>query len=195
MQSATGLSAGSCASALRFLTEEQLLTSAAKRGPSSARRISDTMRLLDAYAAAANQRPPGLRLQIGVTWQDVLKGAAAIGRRLDDLNVVWAITGGAAAAVLAPFISSLSQATVYVDARTMAELRSLAVSLELRPIEGGRLALKPIPAGSVRQLITLADGLRLAPWPRVYADLLKEGVRGEEAAQHLYEVMNERRAS
>ena len=24
-----------------------------------------------------------------------------------------------------------------------------------------------------------------APWPRIYVDLLSEGVRGEEAAEHL----------
>ncbi len=196
MQAATGLSAGSCASALRFLTDKELLTSAAKRGPASARRISDARRLLDTYAAAVNERPAGMKLQTGVTWQDILKGVAGLGHRFDALKVNWAVTGGAAAAVLAPFISSVSQATVYVEAKSMAELKALTVSLELRPIEGGRLTLKPFPSTTVQHLATLEDhDLRVAPWPRVYADLLKEGVRGEEAAQHLYEVVRERRSS
>jgi hypothetical protein len=36
------------------------------------------------------------------------------------------------------------------------------------------------------------DGLRVAPWPRVYVDLQRTGVRGEEAAEHLIEVIRER---
>jgi hypothetical protein len=36
------------------------------------------------------------------------------------------------------------------------------------------------------------EGLRVAPWPRVYADLLSLGVRGEEAAEHLREVVFDR---
>ena len=196
MQVATGLSAGSCASALRFLTDKELLTSAAKRGPASARRVSDPRRLLDAYATAVNERPPSMKLQIGVTWQDILKGVAELGHRFDAHEVDWAVTSGAAAAVLAPFISSVSQATVYVEAKSMAELKALTVSLELRPIEGGRLTLKPFPSSTVQHLTTLEDhDLRVAAWPRVYADLLKEGVRGEEAAQHLYEIVYERRNS
>jgi hypothetical protein len=124
MQATTGLSAGSCTSALRFLTDEALLTSAAKRGPASARRVSDPRRLLDAYAAAVNEQPVGPKLQIGVTWQDILKGVAELGHRLDTRNADWAVTGGAAAAVTAPFMSSVSQATVYVDAKSVAELKA-----------------------------------------------------------------------
>jgi hypothetical protein len=195
-QAATGLSAGSCANALRFLTDEGLLTSAVKRGPASARRVSDPRRLLDAYVAAVNEQPTGTELQIGVTWQDILKGLSELAHRFDTRNVDWAVTGGAAAAVIAPFVSSVSQATVYVEAQSVAELKALAVSVKLRPIDGGRLTLKPFPSSTAQHLATLEDHeLRVAPWPRVYADLIKEGVRGEEAAEHLYEVVHERRAS
>ena len=196
MQDVTGLSAGSCANALRFLTDKELVTSAAKRGPASARRVSDPRGLLEAYTAAVNERPTGIRLQIGVTWQDTLEGVTNLGHRLDACNVDWAVTGGAAAAVIAPLISSVSQATVYVEGASMAELKALAGSAKLRPIEGGRLTLKPFPGRTVQRLATLeSDGLRIAPWPRVYADLQKEGVRGEEAAEHLYDVVHDRRSS
>ena len=194
MQEATGLSAGSCANALRFLTGKELLTSDAKRGPASARRVSDPRGLLEAYAAAVNAQPAGIRLQIGVTWQDILDGLTGLGHRLDACDVAWAITGGAAAAIIAPFMSSVSQATVYVEAKSVAELKAVAECVELRPIEGGRLTLKPFPGSTVQYLATReSDDLRIAPWPRVYADLQIEGVRGEEAAEHLYEVVRERR--
>jgi hypothetical protein len=192
MQQATGLSAGSCANALRFLTGEDLLTSAAKRGPASARSVSDVRRLLDAYAAAVNGQPDNVKLQIGVTWQDVLKGLSELGHRFNSRNLMWAVTGGAAAAVLAPFMTSVSQATVYVEATSVAELKAVAESLKLRSIEGGRLTLKPFPSRLVERLVTAKEDLRVAPWPRVYADLLNEGVRGEEAAEHLYEVAHGR---
>jgi len=196
MQEATGLSAGSCANALRFLTDRELLISTEKRGPASARRVSDPRRLLDAYAASVNEQPTGIKLQVAVTWQDVINGVAELGHRFDSHQVDWALTGGAAAAVIAPFISSVAQATVYVEAKSVAELKALSENLKLRPIEGGRLTLKPFPSSATLRLTTLEDhDLRIAPWPRVYADLVKEGVRGEEAAEHLYEVIYERRAS
>ncbi len=191
-QAATGLSAGSCANALRFLTDEDLLTSTAKRGPASARRISDSRRLLDAYAAEVNKRPIATKLQIGVTWQDTLEGIATLANRFEAKGVDWALTGGAAAALIAPFLSAVSQAAIYVDAESLAELQALAKSVSLRPIEGGRLTLMPFPSRAVQRLTRTEDSsIRVAPWPRVYADLLKEGVRGEEAAEHLYEIVHE----
>jgi len=33
--------------------------------------------------------------------------------------------------------------------------------------------------------------MRTAPWPRVYADLRRAGVRGEDAAEHLRSIWDE----
>jgi hypothetical protein len=79
-----------------------------------------------------------------------------------------------------------------VDADSIVALESVAGKAGLRPIEGGRLTLKPFPTASVRALAKKVDGLKTAPWPRVYVDLLNEGVRGEEAAEHLLEVVRAR---
>jgi len=192
-QAATGLSAGSCANALRFLADEKLLTSTAKRGPASGRQIANRRAFLDAYVAAVAERPVGITLEVAIAWQDILEGVSKLGRHFDARGIDWAVTGAAAAAVIAPHISSLPQASIYVDAQSVAELEALAMSAKLRPIKGGRLTLKPFPTGTVQRLTKLeAIRLRVAPWPRIYADLLREGVRGEEAAEHLFEVVHAR---
>ena len=191
-QATTGLSAGSCANALRFLNEEKLLTSKAKRGPQSARKIANIREFLSEYADAVNEKTPGIELQVGISWQDILSGMAKLGNRFDDNKTDWAVTGALAAEVLAPFLSSVNRATVYVNAISIAELEAIALAAELRPIQGGRLMLKPFPTATIPRLSKLYEGLRIAPWPRVYADLLREGVRGEEAAEHLFEVINGR---
>ncbi len=189
-QKSTGLSAGSCANALRFLSEQKLLTSKVKRGPASEREIVDSREFLDAYVIAVHEKPSGIELQVGVTWQDILRGLSELGVRFNKIETDWAVTGAAAAAIEAPSLSRLSRATVYVDAISMAELEALASTVGYRPIKAGRLTLKPFPAVSVRRLSNSRSEFRLAPWPRVFADLLKEGVRGEEASEHYYEVIN-----
>jgi hypothetical protein len=78
-----------------------------------------------------------------------------------------------------------------LDAQTIAELQAVAERAGLRSIAGGRLTLLPLPTVTTSRLATELDGVRLAPWPRVYADLRTTGVRGEEAAEHLREVIRD----
>ena len=91
--------------------------------------------------------------------------------------------------MLAPQLTTIGAVEVYVDAETMAGLAAVAAGPELKPIEGGRLTLRPMPTRCVRHLARELDGLWVAPWPRVYVDLRAIGVRGEEAAEHLLERM------
>lgn len=189
---ASGLSTGSCTSALRYLSELGLLTADAARGRDSARRVADPDRLLDAYATAVEAAPPTVSLRVGARHTDVLAGLVEAGHRWDQMQRPWAATGAAAAWVIAPYLTTLTAGEVYVDADTIAGLEALAVDAGLRPIEGGRLTLRPFPTVAVRRLSEQIEDLRVAPWPRVYADLRTSGVRGEEAAEHLREVMRDR---
>ena len=191
-QSATGLSEGSCTNALRFLSDQGLLTAAARRGRGSGRHVNDEIELLTAYAAAIQTLPLLPALQVGVTWRDSVKGLIEAGKQWNKANVSWAATGAVAASVIAPYLTSVTHAAAYVDADSIVALESVAGKAGLRPIEGGRLTLKPFPTASVRALAKKVDGLKTAPWPRVYVDLLNEGVRGEEAAEHLLEVVRAR---
>jgi hypothetical protein len=187
---ATGLSTAGCALGLRALSDLGLLESSAQRGRASGRRVADADRLLDAYAAAASSMAAGPRLRVGLPPGDPIAAVTEIGANWSRTGIAWAATGAVAAAVLAPYLTSVNTAEVYVGVLTEAELRQLAAKEELRPIEGGRLLLKALPIVTIIRLATTHDGLRLAPWPRVYADLRRSGVRGEEAAEHLREAIH-----
>lgn len=190
---ATGLSTGSCTAALKTLTELKLLSARQARGRGSARSIVDPDRVLEAYVPAATALAPSLSLAVGVTWRDPIVGLRELGRTWTTAGVAWAATSAVAAEILAPLLTSSGSAETYVSARTIAELDGLARRSGLRPIEGGRLTLRPFPTHTSQALATTQDGVALAPWPRVYVDLLRHGVRGEEAAEHLREVMHGRR--
>jgi hypothetical protein len=186
---ATGLSSGSCTNALRVLASLGLLEAKAKRGRGSARLLGDSGRLLDAYASAAEALPAKVGVQVGVTWRDPVAGLVDVGNKWNKLGVEWASTGAAAALAIAPYLTTVVSTEVYVGSDTIVGLEAIAADAGLRPIEGGRLMLRPFPTIAVRRLAEEIDGLRVAPWPRVYADLRTHGVRGEEAALHLREVI------
>lgn len=189
---ATGLSMGSCINALKALAELGLLTSARVRGPGSARRVVDHDALLDAYAAAVQASPARVSLVVGLAPRDLVKGLHEVGVAWTRGGLDWAATGAAAAALLAPFATNMGSVEVYVDARTSADLVAVAARAGLAPIEGGRLTLRPFPSMTTSRMVQEIDGIRVAPWPRVYADVSRAGVRGEELAEHLREVVRGR---
>jgi hypothetical protein len=131
-------------------------------------------------------------MEVGVTWRDLADGLRRAASRWEAERVDFAVTGALAAEQLAPYLTSVSAAEVYVSVDTVVGLEALAASAGLKPVEGGRLVLRPFPTVSSNRLATQVDGLRVAPWPRVYVDLLHAGVRGEDAAEHLKEVVGER---
>ena len=189
IREATGLSIGSSTNALHTLSDLGLLSSEARRGRDSARQIADPGRLLDEYAAAAASMMTTVRLAAGGVWRDLDEGLRKIDRLWKNAKIAWVATGAAAASVLAPYLTKVSVAEVYVDAVTIAELESVAAKADLKPIEGGRVILRPFPTVATRKLMNEKNGLRHAPWPRVYADLRVSGVRGEDAAEHLRDVV------
>jgi hypothetical protein len=186
---ATGLSAGAATRALSTLTALGLLQAAATRGRNSARQIVDRNRLLREYATAATALPAGPTVRVGVVG-DLVSELAYLGRRWDADGIVWAATGAAAASVMAPYLSQVTTVEVFVDVSTPASLDALAERSGLRPTDAGRLLLRPFPTSATQRLGSKAGDIRVAPWPRVYADLRISGVRGEEAAEHLREVID-----
>jgi hypothetical protein len=185
----TGLSTGAATKALSTLTALGLLRADVARGRGSAREVPDRNALLDAYATAATAAVRPLSLRVGVLG-DLLDELNRLGTGWDADGVGWAATGAAAASVLAPYLGEVGALDVFVDAPTPATLEAVAERSALKPIEGGRLVLRPFPTPVTQRLCAPVSGLRVAPWPRIYADLRESGVRGEEAAEHLLEVIN-----
>jgi len=185
----TGLSSGASTKALSTLTELGLLRADAPRGRASARKILDRRTLLQTYAAAATNAARPLSLRVGVIG-DLVDELARLSKRWDADGLSWAATGAAAASEIAPYLGEVGALEVFVDAPTPATLDALAERSALKPIEGGRLVLRPFPTPVTQRLCAPVSGLRVAPWPRVYADLRECGVRGEEAAEHLLEMMD-----
>jgi len=145
--------------------------------------------LLEAYVAAAHDLQPSLTLSVGALWRDPVEGIVEIGHRWDEEEVPWVASGLLAASVIAPLLTSVCAAEMYVVGDTVPELELAASVVGLRPIEGGRLILSPFPTETTHQMAAVVDGLRVAPWPRLVTDLRRSGVRGEDAAEHVKETL------
>ena len=184
----TGYSVEATTRSLRFLEDHGHLESTARRGPKSARGVVDLNRLLEEYADAATEKRKPLSLSCGVSWNHPYVALQAIGERLDKNAIEWAVTGAMAASILAPFATNVTSGEVYVDAVSLTELDRVAAAAEIKPIEGGRLVLRPFPTKATNKLSAQRDGLWIPPWPASDADVVHVGVRGEEIAEHLKEV-------
>ena len=191
---ATGVSPSTAGLALNFLAHADLLTAPAVRGRNSGRTIADPSRLLEAYADAVARARQVPGVHVGVLWRDPLEGLSQVGRLWDQEQIAWAATGALSAAALAPLQTQVAPMVVYVEAVGLATLAAAAATAGLKLLEGGRLQLRPFPSPITRRLSAeVHRGLRSVPWPRAYADLRDTGVRGEEAAEHLREVMTRER--
>jgi hypothetical protein len=189
---ATGHALSAAVTALKTLTELGLLEAKAGRGPRSGRRVPDPRRLLDEYARAASEKHPKFELRCGLLWRDHLTEIRAVGEIWNAMGENWAATGALGASLIAPYLTEVTTGTLYVDVTGEFLLRHMAELAGLEPMAGGRLILQPFPTRASLALATTTDRIKIAPWPRVYADVRGSGVRGEEAAEHLYEVIRAR---
>ncbi|MEO8518029.1 MAG: hypothetical protein ABI438_02530 [Dermatophilaceae bacterium] len=189
VQKKTGLAMSTVATALKFLEAQKLLYSGADRGPRSARTITDQAALLEAYAAAAARLRSPQSIRVGTLWRDPIAGVIETGRLWTAAGVRWSTTSALTADVLAPLLTQVSPMEIYVEARTLAQLRDATLKVNLAEASGGRLLLRPFPSPAGAALSSeIRPGFWAVPWPRAFADLRDGGVRGEEAADHLREV-------
>lgn len=186
---ATGHSLSTAVRTLAFLMKSGLLRAPTARGPKSGRSVVDPSHLLDEFSEAAHLHRPKFELRVGVLWHDPLTEIEKIGQRWSSDRIHWAVAGALSASLQAPYLTDTSSGVVYVDATSEIGMLHIARQSGLEAMEGGRLLLRPFPTRATMRLIQRVNGIWVTSWPRTYADLRFEGVRGEEAAEHFREVV------
>jgi hypothetical protein len=153
------------------------------RGPRKVRVLSNPSALLDLWAEEAHDRGVhDLSCYRFATAHRVLR--KDVSRTLADANIGHAVTGAAAADLLAPFLSAVPVLSLWVDARH--QLGEVAALLDAEPVQrGANLMLRQARDDSPLAFNEQHDGVWLANRFRVYVDLRSDPQRGAEQADHL----------
>lgn len=171
LASATGVDPGYVSRVLAFLDSEALVTRVGRGRMQGV----DWPALLRRWAHDA---PLDARGELGTYLEP--RGLPALLTRLKSSDERYAVTGGLAAAALAP-IAPLRLATVW-----LTDAAAAAARLGLRPAESGAnvLLIDPNDEG-VFEGATLRDGVRYAAPSQVAADLLTSPGRGPAESEEL----------
>jgi hypothetical protein len=157
----------------------------ASRGPSARRVLCDPTGLLSAWASWHADRTIESRKAHAV-WRDPYEIVAQLGNRLPVKT--WCVSGWLAAAELAPFATTIPSMVCYLDGSLYdAGLDGLLADEGLREVEEGA-RIEFVRAEDHLLALRREGPIPLAPPVRVYADLLRVGGRGAQAAEHLREV-------
>jgi len=103
----------------------------------------------------------------------------------------WYLTGFAAAAIVAPFTTSVPSVACYID-RDRLDVdwtRLLDLAGPRRVTTGEAVLFIAAEPQVMLQADTSSRGVPTASSPRIYADLPAAGMSGEETAAHLREVV------
>jgi len=175
-------SVGSVSSALAaFDREGWTRPMGARRGSSARRRLVAPGTMLDAWAARARAAH-----EVGLEYHSLIRDpfelARAVASEFDDV----VFSGRLAADLFAPFSTELGRVRCYLPVglpQRQTEDRLRRIGLTYAP-NAGRLILLSAGPHLISQS-RVVEELRLASPVRTYVDLLREPVRGEEAASHL----------
>ncbi|WP_188744807.1 type IV toxin-antitoxin system AbiEi family antitoxin [Agromyces bauzanensis] len=186
---ATHVSQGQVAKVLVALDEEGYTAKVGpERGPTAARELRERGRLLSDWAGHyARSARKERRVDLHLMSRDPRGWTELAARKLGRLP--WAVSGWVGADTIAPFATSVPDMILYVPVDGFEQaLDRLTDDQEVSPVErGGRIHLRSA-AHYVFDFTTKSAGETVASPVRVYADLLRAGGRGVEAAEHLREV-------
>lgn len=186
---ATGVSQGQVAKVLVTLDEEGYTAKfGPERGPTAVRELQAGGRLLSDWAGHYARAPrKERRLDLHMMSRDPLDWIDLASGRLGGVS--WAASGWAAADALAPFATSVPDMILYVLEDDFEHaLGRLTNDDRVSSVErGGRIHLRSA-ASYVFDFTTRSAGQVVVSPVRVYADLIRAGGRGSEAAEHLREV-------
>lgn len=157
-----------------------------ERGPGATRILRDPGALLSAWAGWYRRRPLE-STSTHVVWRDAEQFWN------DDLRTrlpanAWALSGWLGLAQVAPFMTSIPTITCYLEAAAYDHyLPSLMEAAGLREVETGSRVKFIRAEPHVLNWSVRESPDRVVSNVRLYGDLLRAGVRGEDAAEHLRE--------
>lgn len=151
-------------------------------GPRKVRRITNPGALLDLWAEEEKERG-ARRTAAFVLVRPGTRTAALLSERLGSAGITHAITGIAAAAILAPALTSVPISQVRVTAAIPAS--DALKALEARPAEEGAnlVIVQGADDAELRYRRREVEGIWLAADTRIYLDSLRDPRRGKEQAQ------------
>lgn len=162
--------------------EKEGILAAEGRGPNRMRRVTNPTALLDLYAEEDVAAP--IQTQAFLLAQTPSKLIDRLAANLGQAGIEYALTGAAAASVVAPFVTAIPVVKVWVAARVAAE--ELDKGSQAKPVTSGANVVffqrKGDPALVLREK---NNKLWLVNRFQLYADLLREPQRGREQADHL----------
>jgi len=151
-------------------------------GPNRIRRLTNPTALLDLWAeenVESSTRTLGHLLS--QTPQQLIK---ELGTNLERSGIVHALTGAAAASLVAPFVTAIPVADLWVDARAARE--DLYDGAGVDPVtEGHNVVFLQAKDNTPLAFRDKAKGLWITNRFRLYVDLRRDRRRGQEQAEHL----------
>lgn len=177
----TGLSLGLAHRVITRLESDGIITTAGT-GPHRVRRVTDPTALLDLWAEENSDRPARTPAYLLAPSPQQL--VAELGAGLDRSGLGHALTGAAAANLVAPFATAVPVAEVWVTAA--AAPRQLYDSVSAEAVtEGSNVVFLQAKDDTPLAFREQANGLWLANRFRIYCDLRRDPRRGREQAGYL----------
>ncbi len=176
-----GVSAGLAHRVVARLEREGVIA-AEGNGPRRVRRVSEPGALLDLWAEEYVDRP--IRTLGHLLAQSPQRLIARLGANLEERGVDYAVTGAAAASLVAPFVTAIPVVEVWVSARTPPG--KLLKATEAEPVgDGENVAFLQGKDDAPLAFREKKKGVSIANRFRLYAELLHDPRRGREQAEHL----------
>ena len=176
-----GVSLGLAHRVLTRLADEGVVTVEGS-GRNRVRHVTNPSALLDLWAEENTHQPR--RTLAYLLAQNPQQLITELGRNLDRGGIGYALTGAAAASLVAPFITAVPVAEVWVTATAAPEQLCDAVGAE--PVaDGQNVVFLQARDNTPLAFREQADGLWVASRFRLYADLRQSPRRGREQADHL----------
>jgi hypothetical protein len=179
LAASAGVSVGLAHRILARLEDVGLVASTGS-GPTKERRLAERGALLDLWAEEDREvhrtDTPGFTLARPGT-----RPAVIVSERLDRDGVAHAVTGSAAASMVAPVVTSTPVTEIRVTAALPPEA-ALAAAGCRRAAEGYNVVIIQTPDDLALRFRQRVDGVWMATNPRLYLDLLHDPRRGREQA-------------